>query len=678
MTLARCRGFALSAALLLWGPAVVHAQSSQNVLLIIADDVGVDGIGAYQPLVGSNDVPATPTIDDLAAEGVLFRNAWSNPVCGATRATMQTGRYGHRTGIRTPITNLIEEEFTIPELIARDATLDRAAAIVGKWGLNGGTGTRHAVRAGYDYFAGRPGCCLTPPAGSSYFAWEKHSAGFQPGGGCDPDDPAWHANDACIYATVEPLAPPEPPTVYASAVNVEDALAWVAGLPAGQPWFLVLAFNSAHSPYHQPPGGPVCSDDESCYRAMITDMDGRISDMLAGLGPAVEANTTVFFVGDNGNPGLSVFPYDPDRSKFTLFQGGVNVPLIVKGAAVAGSPGRVSEALVNTSDLFMTVLELAGANPATFPTTIPKVPSVPWDHDSFSLVPILQGTTDQIRHFAYAENGSAKAIRNRAGFKIQMIRVYVQAQLAYEPRWYFYDLTADPYENANLVDEVSGELVTADPLVQAQLDDLKLRLGDPNGPTSVPLPPNLPAANRDLDADGVAEDGDGSGTAGDAPCGDGEILGCDDNCAATPNPEQGDVNANGIGNACDAACANALDDDGDGWVDYPADPACPSSAATSEQQNCQDGVDNDSDGRKDFDGGQSIFGACSGGVCPPGVSDVDADGIADADPGCAGPADNSEQNHCGLGAELVLLTPLLARLQRRRMRPIARPAAPGA
>jgi hypothetical protein len=122
-------------------------------------------------------------------------------------------------------------------------------------------------------------------------------------------------------------------------------------------------------------------------------------------------------------------------------------------------------------------------------------------------------------------------------------------------------------------------------------------------------------------------------------------------------------------------CDNALDDDGDGRTDFdPAtladptqgsgDPVCQSPTFTAEGRECQDGYDNDGDGRIDFDGGVSIWGPCVAGVCPPGVSDVDSDGVADKDTRCSKPWVIKEHLPrgigCGLGWELGLLVPFLA------------------
>ena len=105
------------------------------------------------------------------------------------------------------------------------------------------------------------------------------------------------------------------------------------------------------------------------------------------------------------------------------------------------------------------------------------------------------------------------------------------------------------------------------------------------------------------------------------------------------------------------ACSDGADNDGDGFVDFPADPGCASATSTIENPQCQDGIDNDGQPGTDFDGGVSVLGAGNG----------DPNG---ADPQCTSPTRNKEQlmggGSCGVGPELVGLLPLLWFATRRR------------
>jgi hypothetical protein len=108
----------------------------------------------------------------------------------------------------------------------------------------------------------------------------------------------------------------------------------------------------------------------------------------------------------------------------------------------------------------------------------------------------------------------------------------------------------------------------------------------------------------------------------------------------------------GAAGVVDTACANGLDDDGDGLADFPSDPGCRDGAAASiENPHCQDGLDNDGDGKLDFDGGASA----NGGVV-----------LGPVDPQCGAPHRRKETSGgCGLGGELVVAIPALRALRRR-------------
>lgn len=73
---------------------------TENVILIIADDLGIDFLKDYG--LREDTIPL-PIIESMIQEGLLFENAYSYPSCSPARATLLTGRYGFRTGVRSQL-----------------------------------------------------------------------------------------------------------------------------------------------------------------------------------------------------------------------------------------------------------------------------------------------------------------------------------------------------------------------------------------------------------------------------------------------------------------------------------------------------------------------------------------------------------------------------------------------
>ncbi|MCQ4165827.1 Ig domain-containing protein [Tahibacter harae] len=107
--------------------------------------------------------------------------------------------------------------------------------------------------------------------------------------------------------------------------------------------------------------------------------------------------------------------------------------------------------------------------------------------------------------------------------------------------------------------------------------------------------------------------------------------------------------ANGPGTTENPQCNDGADNDGDGLIDFPNDPQCPRAYSPIEDTvfACSDGIDNDGDGRIDVGSDPQCnnptdntenFGQCDDGI------DNDGDGLIDypADPGCTSASDSSE------------------------------------
>ncbi|HBO44982.1 MAG TPA: hypothetical protein DD670_13845, partial [Planctomycetaceae bacterium] len=77
--------------------AVAHADTPArpNILFILSDDFGLDGVGCY----GSDRFKdKTPNLDSLAKSGIRFTHCYATPLCGPSRCAINTGRYAFRTG----------------------------------------------------------------------------------------------------------------------------------------------------------------------------------------------------------------------------------------------------------------------------------------------------------------------------------------------------------------------------------------------------------------------------------------------------------------------------------------------------------------------------------------------------------------------------------------------------
>ena len=429
-------------------------NAAPNILLLIGDDMGVETLASYG--VGENP-PTTAALDELADQGLRFTNFWTQPICSPTRATMLTGRHGFRTGIGRPTSHgppmpeppakpgwapyerpitvreademllyLLPEEFSLPMAFKANPDLGYSTAAIGKWHLadvpNGWV--EHPNLVGFNHFSG-----LIEGETHSYFSWNK-------------------VVDGEVTGT----------TGYTPVDKADDAIRWIDAR-GGDPWFLWFAFNLPHVPLHLPPAETLQSDyshldpesvpDEmlpAYFAAMVEAMDTQIGRILASLDPDVRENTYVIFMGDNGTPGAHVSPpFRRGRAKNSVYEGGVNMPFIVTGPGVAR--GAVSEVLVNSTDLFVTIMEMAGIDPAE---AIPE--EVTHDSVSFSYA-LPNPDAPSRRDWLYAdrfdpgpggvENGDY-AMRDR---RYKLVRFRGEEEL--------YDLREDPYENANLL---AGEL----------------------------------------------------------------------------------------------------------------------------------------------------------------------------------------------------------------------------
>ena len=294
--------------------AIVVDDFSPNIVLIIADDLGWDAFGNYP---GINSAKArTPTLDSMARTGLTFTTFWASPECAPTRASLLTGKYSFRTGVggvQTPQTATLKATEVIIQKYMEDKMPGKyASAVIGKWHVSGNSPLNAPESLGVPYFSG-----IMRGGVSDYYNWTQTSGGEE--------------------QTI---------TTYTTTHFVNQSISWIK--QQQKPFFLWLAFNAPHTPFHRPPlnlikdqsltdnAATIRSNPLPYYLASIEAMDTEIARLLASMSKQQKENTVFIFMGDNGTPGqVAQSPFSSRTAKGTLYQGGINTPLFVCGKGVS-------------------------------------------------------------------------------------------------------------------------------------------------------------------------------------------------------------------------------------------------------------------------------------------------------------------------------------------------------
>ena len=348
------------------------AVTKNNVLLIVVDDIGLDATIGYN--IGSQK-PNMPNLQNLISSGVKFNNVWSNPVCSPTRSTILTGKYGYRTSVLNAGDELSKSETSLHNYLTQNTNY--SSALVGKWHLSGNPADHnHPNNIGIDYYSGMIGGGI-----QDYSNWMFSKNG--------------NTSNTTQYSTTK---------------LTNEAIDWINSQDSE--WFMWLAYNAPHTPFHLPTSnlhtqGQLATDQASIdsnplpyYLAMIEAVDSEMGRLFNSISEEELANTTIIFIGDNGTTNQVVQQYNSNRAKGSLYKGGINVPMIISGNQV-NRFGQDENALINTTDLFTTITELCGVNNKAI-------------HDSKSFISLLTSSfNSNSRDYIYSETGNENyTIRN--------------------------------------------------------------------------------------------------------------------------------------------------------------------------------------------------------------------------------------------------------------------------
>ncbi|MGD9126086.1 MAG: sulfatase [Planctomycetia bacterium] len=333
----------------------VKPVEKPNFVFILVDDMGWRGLGCY-----GSTFYETPRIDQLAAEGVKFTDAYSAcHVCSPTRASIVTGQYPARLhltdflrGRKEPFAKLRQpkmnmhlplETTSIAEALK---PLGYTTAAIGKWHLGRKKG-QQPLDHGFDHaFANAPG------KGTMFWPYGMPKVDGVKG-------------------------------QYLTDHLTDEAIKFI-DKNRNRPFFLYLSYYAVHNKvegkadrikrYEAKPKGKW--QKNATFAAMTDSVDENVGRVLDALKEQkLDDRTVVIFMSDNGPLRSSSCPRPLRDHKGTLFEGGIRVPMIVKWPGVT-APGTVSDEPVISTDFFPTILEMAGGKAQ--------------DVDGKSLVPLLK------------------------------------------------------------------------------------------------------------------------------------------------------------------------------------------------------------------------------------------------------------------------------------------------
>ncbi|VGO12390.1 Arylsulfatase [Pontiella desulfatans] len=342
------------------------ADGRKNIILIMADDMGYECVGAY------GSTYSTPNLDRAAKAGVRFNHCYSTPLCTPSRVEIMTGKYNNRNykafGYLDPTQKTIGNLF-------RDAGY--ATCIAGKWQLGGGA-------SAIDGFGFDEHCLWNMIEYYDPVQGKKIKGKVEPNKRLRYWEPALFQNGAWRDQKKEE---------YGADVCAEFMMDFMER-NKDKPFLVYYPAILVHSPFPHTPDSPGTDQSEGQnFADMCAYTDkvvGRLEAKLRELG--LYEDTVVLFTGDNGTHGRMRTPMQDGTvikgGKGSMTDGGTHAPLIVWGGGIEAQ--EPSEALIDFTDMLPTITDLAGVElPAGFET------------DGQSFKPVLAGEKKDVRDTIY-------------------------------------------------------------------------------------------------------------------------------------------------------------------------------------------------------------------------------------------------------------------------------------
>lgn len=457
--------------LILLPSATASAADQPNFLFLLSDDQAWTGLSCQMHPDMQNSkssIIETPNIARLASEGMRFSAGYSPAsVCAPTRISLQTGKSPaqcHWTKAAGSMTaedgfmlipprnrrSIEESETTIGEMLQ---SAGYTTAHFGKWHISGGGPEQH----GYDESDGDTG-----------------------------------NQDAA------PHLPPNPVDIFGMG---ERAMALMEkSKQAEKPFFIQMSYHALHYPQNAPPelvknyqklipGGNEKEVGRSAMSEALDQGVGQLLEKIETLG--IADNTYVIYMSDNGSSTRQTLR----GGKGGVWEGGIRVPLIVRGPGIA--PNSWSHQRVVGYDFYPTLCELAGVQ-KNLPDTIEggSITHLFRGDDK----PVTRPREELVFHFPHYQGDTPHSALLLDGWKI--IHFYETGET------HLFDLASDIAERSDLVNQKPEIAKSMEEKLFAYLAEIDAQMPVKNPSYD---PDNPPSMEKMRGGDGRGKTGGGKG-----------------------------------------------------------------------------------------------------------------------------------------------------------------------
>ena len=437
----------------IFASAFATAAEKPNVILILADDIGIEGLGCY----GGTSYQ-TPALDQLASQGLRFTHAYAQPLCTNTRVQLMTGLYNHRNWLAFGI--LDPQALTIGHWMS---SAGYQTCIAGKWQLQSYDPPTYP---GAQQRRGR-GMRVEDAGFHEYCLWHTGHTEMK---GSRYADPVINQNGQFR----RDLAGKYGPDIWVDYIN------GFMDRHREEPFFVYYSMALPHWPMVPTPDSPEWQDPERrdeedvrYFKDMAEYMDKCVGKIIKHVDDAgLAEKTLVLFYSDNGTH-LKVTsqtrsgPISGGKGKTT--DAGTRVPLIARWPKHI-QPG-VSDDLIDSTDLLPTMMAAAGA---------PLPEHIKIDGRSFYPQLLGQQTTPRewiYCHFDPRPGWDKDRFQLRRFARTQRYKLYGDGSL--------FDVPADPLETKPIA---TGTGEPSAETARAMLKQVFTEVNKPLDPTALPTP----------------------------------------------------------------------------------------------------------------------------------------------------------------------------------------------